>query len=77
MDGWAIEAYATQAAIPQTPNDAEGSPASRLHTTNRCACKHTVSLRSVYCAFLAVLLLGAHSFGQALELRLLAHSLNA
>lgn len=36
MDGWTIEAYATQAAIPLAPSGAAGSPASRLHSADRC-----------------------------------------
>ncbi|EIE19065.1 hypothetical protein COCSUDRAFT_48997 [Coccomyxa subellipsoidea C-169] len=35
VDGWSIEAYATQAGMPQTSSEAAGAPPSRLHTTNR------------------------------------------
>lgn len=37
VDGWSVEAYATQAGFPQTSSEAAGAPPSRLHTTNRCA----------------------------------------
>ncbi len=37
VDGWTIESYSMQSAIPQAPVDSEGSPPSRLHNANRCA----------------------------------------
>ncbi|CAL8464664.1 g4199 [Coccomyxa elongata] len=35
VDGWTIESYSMQSAIPQAPVDSEGSPPSRLHNANR------------------------------------------